>query len=338
MPPTSTTVDHDSRDGLLEVSTDQVRPSERVDYWRQLICERFGPLDLGARQDPSEHFSATLRGIQLGTLRLSRIAASAHHVGRPGSTVAVRKAHSSSFNFEIPLKGTAVFRQDGREATVSPGEFAVFRNDRPYWHGFRSAFDKLVIQVPRSMALAVEPRFDAYTAIRAGAELPLSSMTGHLFPHLADLGSWCESSQAARFASSFVELLMAALCEGSGERGPGTPQAKYLADARTYLSQHLYESDLSPAAAARAAGISVRYLHALFQREGTSVSRWVAERRLDRAHRLLSDGQQGWTITQVAHAVGFRDSAHFSRTFKATYGRSPRALRTEARRRGAARS
>jgi AraC-like DNA-binding protein len=51
---------------------------------------------------------------------------------------------------------------------------------------------------------------------------------------------------------------------------------------------------------------------------------WLYAQRLDRARALLPKaGREGPTVGSVALSVGFKDSSHFSRAFKARYGSSP---------------
>ena len=74
--------------------------------------------------------------------------------------------------------------------------------------------------------------------------------------------------------------------------------------------------------------MSPRYLHRLFEAEGQSVGRWIWAARLDCCRRDLADpAQAGRSITDIAFAWGFSDIAHFSRSFRARYGDSPRAFR-----------
>ena len=80
--------------------------------------------------------------------------------------------------------------------------------------------------------------------------------------------------------------------------------------------------------------MSVRYLHALFQDEGTSISRYVMDCRLARAYQQLTD--PAWahlTVADVAGRLGFKDASHFTRVFKGRYGVSPREHRNCASRR-----
>ena len=71
----------------------------------------------------------------------------------------------------------------------------------------------------------------------------------------------------------------------------------------------------------------MRYLHLLFSRFGTTVSRWILERRLERCRRELVVTGPHKNITEVAFKWGFNDAAHFSRVFKKRYGVPPREYR-----------
>ncbi|MFF2351060.1 helix-turn-helix domain-containing protein [Kitasatospora sp. NPDC058115] len=72
----------------------------------------------------------------------------------------------------------------------------------------------------------------------------------------------------------------------------------------------------------------MRYLHKLFEREGLTVRRWIQQRRLEQCRRALGGRQErGSSIAAVAHHWGFANASHFSRSFKAAYGLSPREWR-----------
>lgn len=310
----------------MSATTDGVAPTDRLDHWHDVVCTRFGSLDTRRTSDTEHDFEAALVGTRLGDLQISRVSGSGHEVHRtPGE---IRRSPSDDFHIEIPLRGTALLSQDGREATLRPGDFALCSNARPYTYGFRSSFEELVIQVPRDTMIAVEPRIDRLTAVRSGNDVRLGAAVSALLHRLADIDTWYASPMAARFGASLVELVGTALSDqlGPTERTPA--RSRYLADARAYLLEHLGDPELCPAAAAQAAGISLRYLHALFHADGTTLSRWVTERRLERACRALADADQAQrSVTEIAFSVGFGSSAHFARAFKAAYGLSPRSYR-----------
>jgi AraC-like DNA-binding protein len=91
---------------------------------------------------------------------------------------------------------------------------------------------------------------------------------------------------------------------------------------------HFSDPDLSLRNVASEAGISLRYLQKLFTARGTTCSRFIQSLRLDHAARLLSRrklAKSGQPLTEIAYACGFRDYAHFSRTFHIRFGCTPSA-------------
>ncbi|HKY89577.1 MAG TPA: AraC family transcriptional regulator [Nevskiaceae bacterium] len=58
---------------------------------------------------------------------------------------------------------------------------------------------------------------------------------------------------------------------------------------------------------------------------GCSPHRYIVDRRVARARRLLEDG--GSSVTDIAYALGFSSASHFSAAFKRATGTSPQAIR-----------
>lgn len=82
------------------------------------------------------------------------------------------------------------------------------------------------------------------------------------------------------------------------------------------------------AATASAAGVSTDYLSRIFrQATGDSPMEYYQRRRVQHAGRLLLDAER--EVSEVAHALGFCDAAHFSKVFRRVQGMSPRAYRVQ---------
>jgi AraC-like DNA-binding protein len=95
---------------------------------------------------------------------------------------------------------------------------------------------------------------------------------------------------------------------------------------QAYVENNLEWGDLTPANTARALGISVRQLHLLFGPTGTTFSRYVLSRRLERA-RLQLALQPRRKIIDVAFACGIESSTVFYRAFRDAFGTTPAAYR-----------
>lgn len=99
------------------------------------------------------------------------------------------------------------------------------------------------------------------------------------------------------------------------------------------VEARLDDPDLTPAAIAADAGISTRHLHRIFTATGASFATFVRAARLERCRAALGDPRQGdRSVTDIAFSWGFNDAAHFSRSFRAAYGISPRGWRATASR------
>jgi transcriptional regulator GlxA family with amidase domain len=82
------------------------------------------------------------------------------------------------------------------------------------------------------------------------------------------------------------------------------------------------EDPLSPALLARQAGLSTRQLERLFRRYlDRSPKRYYLELRLKKARSLLLQTQL--SVIEVALACGFSSPSHFSKCYRAHYGRTP---------------
>jgi AraC-like DNA-binding protein len=102
-----------------------------------------------------------------------------------------------------------------------------------------------------------------------------------------------------------------------------TPLDARIATVRAYVKQNMART-LSLAEAASAANLSSGRLRHLFVAEtGTTFRAYVVWQRLQRATDVV---MKGGTWTEAAHATGFADSAHLSRSFRRMFGVSPATI------------
>lgn len=110
---------------------------------------------------------------------------------------------------------------------------------------------------------------------------------------------------------------------GSVEPPARRPLEPRLARVLDWLHAQLDE-DVSLAAAARAAAVSESWLsHHFGEAIGVPLRRYVLWRRLRLA---MEAALQGATLTEAAHAAGFADSAHLTRSFRDMFGVAPSFL------------
>ncbi|WP_448660264.1 helix-turn-helix domain-containing protein [Sphingomonas sp. CJ99] len=92
--------------------------------------------------------------------------------------------------------------------------------------------------------------------------------------------------------------------------------------ACSLVDERLEEPALDGEIVARALGLSRAGLYRLFGGIG-GVQRFIRDRRLRRAHILLSQATDGSRISQIAYLMGYDSEASFTRAFRQRYGYPP---------------
>jgi AraC-like DNA-binding protein len=264
----------------------------------------------------------------LGSLQLATVTSEPHAVFRSAAMIR-RSPEDGEFMINLGLRGPVRVAQDGREAILRPGDFAVHDSARPCRIACDRPFTLMVLKVPRDLFASHCGLLPGATATAISGERGAGALFSSVLRGLPGRTRGDSPEAAGQAGINVLELLATVLSDlAGGARAAAVPREAQLLRARRFITEHLGDPDLSPATVAEALGLSVRYLHLIFAEQYTSPFRWTQERRLDRAAGLLADpGQAGRSITGIAFEVGFKDSSHFSRAFKDRYGIGPRDYR-----------
>lgn len=101
--------------------------------------------------------------------------------------------------------------------------------------------------------------------------------------------------------------------------------------AQRFALMHLANPALSPDTIAAGIGVSRRHLYRAFSEHGQTPGNWLWRLRTEQAHaRLTAPDAQARSLTELAFDVGFSDMAHFSRSYRARFGCTPREARLAA--------
>ncbi|SRR5579871_1144135 len=235
----------------------------------------------------------------------------------------------------VNLAGGSLVRQGDREITLRPGD-AVFASrghagctiSRPTSVRFvgvclyRHALAPLVTDLDDTELRLIPHHTEALRllttyidAVLNAHQVPAPALQRLVAIHVYDLVALAIG--ATRDA--------ALIAEGRGVR------AARLGAMKAYIAANLSDSDLSAASVAARQGVTPRYVHKLFEDEGVTFSKFVLSRRLERAHRMLTDPRFACrTISSLAFDVGFGDLSYFYRTFRRRYDATPSEVRQSA--------
>ncbi len=297
---------------------------ERPEAWRDVL-NAIGLQPAANTPHYDGHATASHRNAP--GVALSRLAAGSQVVA------AVAQPHEDLPIALLVIEDGAVLKSDDGHRIVPPGHLMLL----PRAGGWSLAFQRDL----RAIVLSVTS--DALHG-RISGKLKLAKPQVIAPNGLADVV--CRSIEAtARALETLTDTEWSTVAQGqldllltlahrqaapAPEGGSSPTQAATLHRICLAIERRLDDVDLAPASVAQAEGISERYLQKLFEVAGDNFSHYVRERRLQRAWTDLSNpAEANHSISEIAYRYGFGDSAHFSRSFRARFGLSPREFRQQ---------
>jgi AraC-like DNA-binding protein len=306
----SITVD---RRTYAKLTTSVVPARDAFAYWREMICATF--VQLAAEPVVASGFSGRIEHVPVGDLELSTVVAEGQHVRRTRSLI----AHSDEEYLlaSIQLRGLGRVEQDGRTATLSPGDVAFYDSTRPYTLHFDAPFHQLVVQVPKRELLLSDTR--QLTARGCGRGTPGVVVSKH-FTSLLDLARDNPDQSTVLLPQALVLLSAAASFAGKTQPDQRATEAMARERVLAFLRRNLADPRLDAATVAQACHVSRRTLYRIVGGDGIAAQ--LRRMRIERATTILvADPER--PIGSVAFACGFDSESGFYRAFRAATGRSP---------------
>jgi AraC-like DNA-binding protein len=309
-------------------STVGVPATDTVEVWREYMAEVYYCVDIKPRLE--DFVSGELRELPLGRLGLSNFKANQQRVFRYAE--AAKSDNSDNFVFIFPIREKLYFDQRGRAGFIDPGNVVILRSSEFYEAACPDGFENITIKVPSTLMRGRVPAIDDLCAQFDVANPVLSSIVSDMALKLMHSQNDWPRGIASQISENVLDLLglMLDSAEHKGHRefDDRSLMAAMFKRICNFLRENLGDHELSPVSVALAHRISLRYLHKLFERNGTTFGRWLMEARLQEARRrILSDANQTMTLQWIAFSCGFGSQSHFSTQYRARFNETPRETR-----------
>ena len=299
------------------------------DAWEQQICRTFVPLRARHPERDSAPFRGGVNSASLGAVTLAEVSASHAVVERTPRLI--RQDDPELYKFGLQSSGTSVIEQDGRQARLLPGDFAIYDTSRPYRIACSDDYRMTIAMFPREVVRLPQSHLASLTAVRLAGESGLAALLAPLMRGLSQEMASTGGVIAAHLGDAVVDLVTAAFAQQFAVTLPvdsSSAQQALVSQVYRFIDQNLGNPELTSRSIAAAHFVSLRQLQKVFETEGESVTSIIRSRRLDRCRRDMADPRLlGDTIAAIGARWGFADAAHFSRLFRSTFGCSPREYR-----------
>jgi AraC family transcriptional activator of tynA and feaB len=302
-------------------STSKVHPRDRLAYWREEAAKTFVAHDFSTPH--RQNFDGEISVASLGNVKLAAFrcdAARAVHSERH-----LRSANDDDVHLFRHSSGRMTVHQDGRDVAARSGDVYILDPRRPFTIGIASKAEAIVFKIPRSELQARLGEIGSYTATLLPRTEPITALASEFLAMLEARADAIDASIGAKVAQQALDLVALAFETGVGGAAQlSSTRTTKLLRLKSIIEGRLHDPELKPADVSAIAGISVRYANALLAHEGTSLERYITFRRLVRCHQALqSTANLSRTVGDIAFSFGFSDLSHFTRRYKAQFGRSP---------------
>lgn len=312
---------------MIAMTTDSVRPRERVEYWEDLVTRHVTPM----RIQPSGRspLCGAVRAQVIGDITVADVSGS----GIDASHTRAEVAHTRSHLYAacVNLDGDTRIKRRGEQITIQKGDVFITDSRQQFALDLERPWRHLVVSLPTQLMDSRMTRPDLISGIVVRDQPLMQLWASHLAGGFA-IASSLSPAAATLFARHSVELLGQAVDEMHYDR-PTPSEALRAAQfqrACSLITLRFGDPNLGPGQIARHLRMSTRSLARLFASRNETVMRRVFDERVRQAMKLLAAPEAAHrSITEIAFACGFNDSSHFGRVFAARAHMTPSLWRSQ---------
>ena len=311
---------------ILEFTTTDIRPSERLAFWRDSVLKRMVPL---RALDKDRPFQARLRRVVGAGVEMVEHCSDALIAERTESRCAADAIDDFAIDLMLDCASAQIDHVGQRKIRV--GDACLVDYARPV-QVIRSRHRAIGLIIARRQ---LSDALGAALPSLGGRILPMEGMATLLRSHLrATLEEAPRLSTAERLTAVAAGVDMALAVLQAEQRGAADIEqfeGGFYHAACRLIERDCADPDLTPEVVAVSLGSSRASLYRVFFRHGESVSAMIWIKRLERAWRMLTTpGHGDLLISEIAFRSGFLDQPTFNRMFKRRFARTPREARNEA--------
>jgi AraC-like DNA-binding protein len=315
-----------SRFQAFQFSTASHPAHQRVAAWREVFGRALLNIDITPQSNDAFQARATAyRGSSFG---LIDVATAAAHQGNSRSLIT-----SDDISFGVVADAHWRASQLGRATDLRAGDGLLLSNGDVGSINFPTECHYRAFCIPRSAIQPLVRDIDTLFGRRTPASTPALRMLLTYLELVRTDNAVTTPELEAAFTNHVCDLL--ALTLGATRDAAELARMRGLRAARLHaikedIRRNLSRPNLSVDSMATRHRISDRYVRDLFEKSGSTFTRFLTEQRLTAAHKTLM-ARTDMPISAIAYNVGFSDISSFNKAFRQQFGCTPSDVRNAAR-------
>lgn len=271
-------------------------------------------------------FTVDMTSYTIGGTMITQVDSVAQNSRRTASTI--QRTNLDHYLLMVQLAGSFDGETDDGPFSLKEGDIGLLDLSRTVSMRM-GVFRQVLLAIPTSILAPMMVAPDMVHGAVLGADAPLGRILRHhietLFAQAGAL-TFKQLQGVLRATAMLTAACMAPVVEKHG-KAVRSSKATQLPAIRSFIEQQLGNGNLSVETVLENFGLSRPSLYRLFASHG-GVLLYIRRRRLERClHEIAAPRNQDRRIAEIAYDWGFTNETAFSRSFRRTYGMSPREVR-----------
>lgn len=305
---------------ITEWCTSQINKSDRYDAWNVMLNRTYGRWT--PDNSDTKDFFGKVKSFNSDALRI--VDCICDPCGATRTSSSIRSDGIETITIQYVIDGSESINLNDEQIMLNRNDILVWDSTRPMSFQVHNRLHKISVVLPLDRFRSWCPKngFSFRNSIDG-----FSSNGKLLGNHVKSLSSsvfkgGCKNNFA--LVDATIGMLINALEIRKGRGDNRAMQLGKLDNIKSFIAINIQDPDLSPTSIAKSVGMSLRYLHKLFEMTDESVSQYIINQRLRQCARDISNPQMsGRQISEIAYSWGFQDVAHFNKRFKKQYLMTP---------------
>ncbi|MGY8635436.1 helix-turn-helix domain-containing protein [Bradyrhizobium sp. 14AA] len=305
-------------------TTDNVRQKDRFDVWEAVVSRAINTAT--ADREGRGDFEAQLVARSYGSMRVAWFHSEQHRIARTHKHIRAEDDHP--YLVSLQVSGRSSIAQCDARFHLDVDEIAIVDTRFPYEIDFSPHVERMIAVLSRATLESRIPSLRRRHTLKIEADFRYSDLSRR---HIRELVSREDKpeGETSLLAENVCNLLALATRDVQIDQFEDAMQIETIL---SFCRNNIADPELSAGLVSAHFDISLRTLHARFERLGLTFAGWVLERRLEACRQALLDSRQSkYTISEIAYRNGFNDLSHFCRMFKRRYHLTAREWRSQAR-------
>jgi AraC-like DNA-binding protein len=307
-------------------TTKDVSGADKVAYWEELLGRFFSRVDLNCdREEPFDRWTTVW---ELGPLSMTTYRADRGHAARTKRHIA--HAPDEAFSILLLKRGRLRLSQRGRASMVEAGHLCLFDANEPFEFE-PSNLEMLTMRLPTRVLRQRVPNLADHCPVPIDTRHGAGRLASDLFQGVVREADTLNDRDVTVLFEHVADMVAMALTADAASTPTLESAARHGLYYRicSFINQHLDDPELTPSRVADGAGISLRYLHRIFEDTQETFGSYLRRQRLLRSLQQLQNPLLSQRpVANIAYDCGFRSAPHFTSAFRRQFGMTP----TEARR------